>query len=77
MEKKPELNVPPTAATDKPKEDPELAVLKSNFKAAAERQVAVMRDQLELKHLSGKYWTAKLSFSGSCLPFIVRQDYRC
>lgn len=60
MEKKSELNAPPTAPNaDKPKEDPELAALKSNFKAAAERQVAVMRDQLELKHLSGRTWDAE------------------
>ncbi len=50
MEKKPIIADP----LDKPKVDPQLAVLKDNFKQAAERQVAVMRDQVELKHLTGK-----------------------
>ncbi len=63
MEKKPELNAPPAPAADKKPEDPELTALKSNFKAAAERQVAVMRDQLELKHLSGTFWRQNRQFT--------------
>ncbi len=69
MEKKPIIADP----LDKPKVDPQLAVLKDNFKQAAERQVAVMRDQVELKHLTGKELSCYVWAHKFALLILTRQ----